>query len=193
MEDAFWIASGRSDAAYCNPNPDDPNYVAHCDAGDALSKISLRLRDAIECGCVLVFDEPAAQPDTAKAAPSNGAPQFPAHCLNVSGVIGIACRWLGTTAIVRQPFLDLGSTLAVLGALFGRRYELEGYGTRTNMLAIGVAPTGGGKDHARKQWKAALAAAGLSDYVMGMVTGPAAMLDRLAENPGESLFGMRSG
>jgi hypothetical protein len=53
-----------------------------------------------------------------------------------------------------------------VGALAGRRYRTT-TDLRTNIYTVGIADSGAGKDHARKQIKKALFAAGLSQYLGG--------------------------
>ncbi len=54
----------------------------------------------------------------------------------------------------------------MLGALAGRRYRTP-TDLRSNLYAIGIADSGGGKDHARRCAKRALYAAGLERYLGG--------------------------
>lgn len=84
--------------------------------------------------------------------------------VDLPGVIGDTTRWICATAIKPQPELALLNTLAVAGAVFGRRYASP-IDTRTNVYTVGLAPTAAGKDHSRKQMGKLLNAAGLADFL----------------------------
>lgn len=84
----------------------------------------------------------------------------------VGGIIGETVKWIVDTAIKPQPELALLNVIAALGAVFGRRYKGQGrLDTRTNLYVIGVAGTGSGKDHSRKQMNFLMNSAGLASYV----------------------------
>lgn len=102
--------------------------------------------------------------DTRKYPDMDGA--FPSELLNVGGIIGDLTKLFVDTAISPQPELALGAALCLVGVLAGRRYSGP-LNTRTNIYAIGLADSGGGKDHARKSIKKLLYAAGLKDYLGG--------------------------
>ncbi len=90
---------------------------------------------------------------------------FP-DALKIEGIIGDTVRWLVDTAIKPQPELALLHVLAALGAVFGRRYKGQGrLDTRTNLYTIGIAGTGSGKDHSRKQMSVLMNSTGLSDFI----------------------------
>ncbi len=97
----------------------------------------------------------------------SGAPAFPPHCLDIDGPMGRLLEWIDRNAPVPQPRLTLAAGLATLGTLFGRRYCSPPYGTYTNILIMGLAETGGGKDHARKCFKALMSAAELDHMLSG--------------------------
>ncbi len=63
-----------------------------------------------------------------------------------------------------QPFLALAASLAAVGTLMGRRYSTK-TGLRSNIYAVGLAASGGGKNHARKWIRQALMESGLKDYL----------------------------
>ena len=98
---------------------------------------------------------------------SPSAPEFPAHCLDIDGPFGEICNWMNETSVIRQPILTIMATLATLGAVFGRRYAALPYETRTKILIIAIALTGGGKDHHRKCLKKLLSYAGCEYLLMG--------------------------
>jgi hypothetical protein len=84
----------------------------------------------------------------------------------VDGLIGETAQWIVDTAIKPQPELALLNVLAALGAVYGRRYASP-INTRTNIYMVGVAATGSGKDHSRRQIKSLMVAAGMEDLLGG--------------------------
>lgn len=91
---------------------------------------------------------------------------LPFDPMALTGVIGDTVRWIVASSIRPQPELALLNVLAALGAVFGQRYATE-WDTRTNVYIVGIAGTGSGKDHSRKQIKKLLLAANLSAYMAG--------------------------
>ena len=90
----------------------------------------------------------APTPQSAEAPPppkADPAGAFPEHLLAVHGVIGEMVDWMLRTSPQRQPALCLASALVTLGALIGRRVQTETR-LRTNLYALGIGPTGCGKD-----------------------------------------------
>lgn len=86
--------------------------------------------------------------------------------LAIPGLIGETVKWIVGTSVKPQPELALLNVIAALGSVFGRRYKGQGkLDTRTNIYTIGLAPTGSGKDHSRKQVGVIMNQAGLSDYI----------------------------
>lgn len=119
---------------------------------------------------------------------------FPFDPLQLTGTIGDTVRWICSSAIKPQPELALLNTLAALGAVFGRRYATA-WDTRTNVYIVGLAGTGSGKEHSRKQIKKLMVAAGLHDFLAGdSVVGGPGMLRGVAAHPAQILhldeFGM---
>jgi hypothetical protein len=82
------------------------------------------------------------------------------------GLIGETVSWIVKTSIKPQPELALLNTLAAIGSIIGRRYSTE-WDTRTNLYMIGIAGTGAGKDHSRKQIKKLMGAANLAKHLAG--------------------------
>ena len=122
--------------------------------------------------------ERAAQPHPAagllarvEASALPPAPQIeqyrvPPELLQLDGVLGQFVAYATASAVSPQPFLALGAGLCLIGALAGRRYRTP-TDLRSNLYAIGIADSGGGKDHARRCAKRALYAAGLERYLGG--------------------------
>ena len=102
-----------------------------------------------------VAAEPA-QPVTPAPRPYRVPPEL----LEVDGALQLFVDYATATAVSPQPFLALGAALCLVGAVAGRRYRTP-TDLRSNLYAIGIADSGGGKDHARRCAKRALYAAGL--------------------------------
>jgi hypothetical protein len=92
--------------------------------------------------------------------------RVPVELMHIDGLLAAMVQGITRTAVSPQPFLALGASLACLGALMGRRYRSP-TGLRSNLYTVGIADSGGGKDHARKWIKEALFAAGLASYLGG--------------------------
>lgn len=91
-------------------------------------------------------------------------PEFPDDCLDVPGLIGeVMCHNL-RTALYPQPELALAGALALMGTITGRKVT-DDLGTRTNVYILGLAPSGGGKEHARKINKEILMRAGAESMI----------------------------
>lgn len=86
--------------------------------------------------------------------------------MDVSGALRMFLEHCEATAISPQPFLSLAAGICLVGTLAGRRYRTT-TDLRTNIYAVGIADSGAGKDHARKQIKRVLYAAGLPQYLGG--------------------------
>jgi hypothetical protein len=134
--------------------------------------------------------EAAAEPHPAAALlakiaalPQPSAPKpTPAEIMDLDGGLKISVQWMTETAHKPQPFLALGATLAMFGALMGRRYAAYD-DLRSNVYIAGIAESGGGKDHARQAIQKLLHAAGLSRYVGGDPASGRALLTAMGRNP----------
>lgn len=86
-------------------------------------------------------------PAECKPAPTLSSDSFP-H-ISVPGLIGEVIAWNLRTALYPQPELALAGAISLLAVLTGRKV-CDPRGTRTNVYVLGLAPSGGGKEHARK-------------------------------------------
>jgi hypothetical protein len=103
--------------------------------------------------------------------------------MEVDGALKLMVDYCVSTAISPQPFLALGAALCALGALAGRKYKTR-TNLRTNIYAVGIAESGGGKDHARVCIKESFFAAGLADYLGGEdIASGSALLSSLNRFP----------
>jgi hypothetical protein len=82
-----------------------------------------------------------------------------------------------------QPWLTLGAGIAMFGAAAGRRYAGP-TNLRTNIYAIGVADSGGGKDHPLRASTRLMIAAGLADHIgSSKIASGAGLLTAITANP----------
>lgn len=114
-------------------------------------------------------------------------PSIPSGVFEVGGVLQQLVEFIVATAIRPQPFLALGAALACVGVLMGRKYQTNTK-LRSNLYVVGMAPSGGGKDHARKVISAVLEAGQLRQYIGGnKLASGSALLAALQRSP-NSLF-----
>ena len=85
---------------------------------------------------------------------------FPNRLLTWPGFLGDYVQYVLETAHDPQPQLTLAGGLALLSLLTGRKLTDNLYGTRTNIYALCVAPSGSGKEHPRTVNKDILTACG---------------------------------
>jgi hypothetical protein len=87
----------------------------------------------------------------------------PARC---PGLVGKIADWIVATADFQQPLLAMGAALSIVGTVAGR--QLCGpTKSGTHLYTIGVASTGGGKDHPLKSIGRILSAAELKCLIGG--------------------------
>lgn len=109
------------------------------------------------------------------------ATNFPDECLEATGLIGELVRYNLDTALYPLPELALAGALSLMASVTGGK--VEGLRARTNVYVMGLAPSGGGKDYARKLNRKILLHAG-----GGHICGPerigshAGIISALAEN-----------
>ena len=121
---------------------------------------------------------PAATP-----APTPKPYQVPRELLAVDGVLKMFVDYATISAVSPQPFLSLGAAICLVGALAGRRYRTP-TDLRSNVYAVGIADSGGGKDHARRCAKRAIYAAKLDRYLGGEeLASSAGLLTSLQRHP----------
>jgi hypothetical protein len=95
----------------------------------------------------------------------------------IPGMIGKTVDWILRTSMQPQPELALCATLAAVAGVVGRKYRTK-YDTRCNLYVCGLAPTGAGKDHARKKIRELFYDACLSEDHLGkeeFISAPGAL------------------
>lgn len=101
----------------------------------------------------------------------------------VPGLVGELVNWIEASSLNPNRILALGAALTLVGALAGRHYASP-TDLRTNFYAIGLAPSGFGKDHARDCIKNLLTQAGLLRFLGGSkIMSGSAMRARVETQP----------
>ncbi len=121
------------------------------------------------------------EPDPADALAS---PAFPQDALDtMPPLMRLAFDYTISTAVKPQPELTLAALIALFGVIFGRKVR-DDYGTRTNIMVLGLAPSGAGKEHPRQINKQILFHAGL-DNLSGpeRIASHAGIISSLVEHP----------
>jgi hypothetical protein len=103
---------------------------------------------------------PGERPRTER--PADPGP-FPDHLLRVPGFIEQVVAYNLATATRPQPVLALAAAICLQAVLAARKVRDE-RGNRTNAYCVGVAPSGAGKDNARKVNKNILFAADMVEH-----------------------------
>lgn len=104
--------------------------------------------------------------------------------LSAPGLVGEIADWITSTAVKPQPVLNLFAALTIVGTVIGRRVATPYRTGSTHLYAIGLAPTGAGKDHPRDSIATILGASGFSHLVgPGEFISMPAMVNRLQRGP----------
>jgi hypothetical protein len=108
---------------------------------------------------------------------------IPDRLLSVPGFIGDVIAFNLATATRPQPPLALAGAISLMASLAGRKIRDE-RGNRTNLYLVGVAPSGAGKDHARKVNKAILAGADMLELAGSEdVASDAGLMSAIVQQP----------
>ena len=110
----------------------------------------------------LSFLEPPRLATTEKTATGTGS--LPPELLQIPGLIGDIMRYNLATAHFPLPELALAGALALMSTITAGKV-IDKLRTRTNLYIMGLAPSGGGKDHARKLNRQILRQAGHAEVV----------------------------
>jgi hypothetical protein len=129
---------------------------------------------------------PAASAAPSTPSPPQRVPVDP-RMFQLDGALQLLVDFILASAVRPQPILAIGASLCALGALMGRKYRTQ-TNLRTNLYVVGMAGSGGGKDHARGAIKEAFIAAGLQRYLGGnRIASGSGLLTALYRQP-SSLF-----
>jgi hypothetical protein len=74
-----------------------------------------------------------------------GPQSFPSHLMNVPGLLGDLAEWIKDSGLREQPALALGSAIATVATILGRKVCTE-TNLRTNVYVIGCGETACGKE-----------------------------------------------
>lgn len=108
---------------------------------------------------------------------------FPEAWCFPPGIVGEISQWICDTARKPQPRLALAAALCVVGTAMGRIYAGP---TRTgsHLYALGLAPTGAGKDHPLQMTKQIMVAAGMQQHIgPGEFISSTAVVNVLSRKP----------
>lgn len=120
-------------------------------------------------------------PDEYKASAKDLA--FPPEWCFPPGIVGEISQWICDTARKPQPRLALAAALCVVGTAMGRIYAGP-TGTGSHLYALGLAPTGAGKDHPLQMTKQIMVAAGMSQHIgPGEFISSTAVVNVLSRKP----------
>lgn len=108
---------------------------------------------------------------------------LPSDALRPPGMISDIIDYTLETSMYPQPELALAGAIALIATITGRKLT-DTYGTRTNVYVIGLAPSGSGKEQARKTNKTLLMMAG-ADHMIGpeRVASSAGLVTQIALSP----------
>ena len=125
--------------------------------------------------------------DIADEPPQTTCVPPPPPLCQLDGALSMMVEHMLASAIRPQPWLAVGAALSALGTLMGRRVRTES-DLRSNLYVIGLAESGGGKDHARKAIKEMFAQAGFASHLGGeRIASGAGLIAALTRQPA-SLF-----
>jgi hypothetical protein len=108
---------------------------------------------------------------------------FPVCAKRPPGLIADIMDYTLRTSMYPQPELALAGAIALMATITGRRLA-DCYGNRTNVYVIGLAPSGSGKEQARKTNKSILAMAG-GEHMIGpeRIGSSAGMVTHISMSP----------
>lgn len=100
-----------------------------------------------------------------------------------AGALAQFVEYVCASAPSPQPWLSLGAGIAMFGAAAGRRYAGP-TNLRTNIYSIGVADSGGGKDHPLRASTRLMIAAGLANHVgSSKIASGSGLVTAITRNP----------
>lgn len=107
---------------------------------------------------------------------------FPDHLCDVPGLVNDIQNYIYRISHRPQPILALGASLSLCSLIFGRKV-MDDIGTRPNLYSLGVAPSGGGKEAARKAIKDLLLACGKDRLIGEGIASHAGLVNAMNDNP----------
>jgi hypothetical protein len=108
--------------------------------------------------------------------------EFPKHLLdNAPGLPGEIAAWINSTSRQRQPILALGAGICASGTIMAHRVKSDS-NLRTNFMALGLAESSTGKNHARNCIKSLFFNANLENLTIGKAASDTGLINRLYDN-----------
>lgn len=98
---------------------------------------------------ITIEDDEDDEDDIPVTKGASAPPQFPAIAQRPPGIIEQIIEYNLKYARYPQPELALAGAIALMSVITGRKLE-DPFGTRTNLYVLSMAPSGAGKEHARK-------------------------------------------
>ena len=134
-----------------NGSLSDPLSDAECEkaARSGLANGTPREDKLVRESYVNILDEPPAPPKPVKQTDCSISADL---IENAPGMLGDICRWFDSTCLYQLPEIFLGSALALMSLLTGRKIAGP-WGARTNLYLLSMAKTGAGKEHGRSRIK----------------------------------------
>jgi hypothetical protein len=136
----------------------------------------------IEEGGNLRPHKPKAEPALPEATEAAGGDP-----LDPPGLVGRIARWINETSIYPQPVLAVAASIACVGAVMAHKVQSPTR-LRTNFYTLGLAPSGAGKDHARKCVVNLLSYSGLEGLIGGEPASGAGLLTAIREGQGRCII-----
>ncbi|WP_436716632.1 primase C-terminal domain-containing protein [Roseiconus lacunae] len=119
--------------------------------------------------------------DAPRSSPDNS---HPAWAFEDEGIIGQVVDYTLQKSLYPQPELAFAGALSLMATITGQAITDLDYGTRTNLYVVGIAPSGSGKEQARKTNKELMRHAGAL-HMLGpeRIASHAGIVSQLNENP----------
>lgn len=116
------------------------------------------------------------------------AASLPDYIFNPPGLVGEVYHWILKTSIKPQKELALGAALTAVGTIQGRKVRTS-TDLRTNLYAVSLIETGGGKEHPRRAVQRIFAAINkISRACVEEAASDTAILEAIAETPSQLLL-----
>jgi hypothetical protein len=157
------------------------------DSGDKALEYGRSLAEGLLASRPVEMPQVLVRSEMAKISTKAG--DWSASLFSPPGYVGQLHQWIDTTAGCPQPKLSVLASIVAAGALFGGKVMDESSG-RTNIFAMGVAPSSAGKDHPFKAISRLFEVSGAEKLIGGgSVTSDSALEVALTAYPIQ-LFGI---
>jgi hypothetical protein len=130
-----------------------------------------------------------AQSRQVSLAPNRG--NIPASLYaDLPDVMGEMHAFINDTSAKPQPALNLGATLAFMASAIGRKVQLQTWGIRPNIYALGIGYSGAGKERPLSAIKQMARAASLFEKLVGVeeVASDAGIINSVDRNPSQVML-----